>query len=330
MRVLYVLLILLFLLSSCEQKFREEIPDISDIQVDLKIIRLDKEMQKLKTIEEVEQFFNQYPQVADEFFMRKKYPQSKALSERMLGFIQHPATDTLMRDIDQIFGDLETQRKELELAFRYLKYYYPDFQAPTIYTIVSGFVGDILIKDSFIVIGLDYMAGEKATYRPPSLPQYILKRCQPQYIVPNTMLLLSNQYIQYDSKDKTMLADMIFYGKSLHFAHKTTPFLSDTLILGYSGQELADCYSNEEKIWRYFVQEKLFFETTFDKKRKFIDESPKIYEIGNNCPGRIGRWLGLQIIRSFEARNNDVSFDSLLKIKDAKLIFEESKYKPKR
>jgi hypothetical protein len=328
MRIISVILLLLFF-TSCEQKFKEEIPNVSDIQMDVKIVRLDKEMRKLETVEQVEQFLNQYSQVADEFFMRKKYPQSKVLAERMLGFIQHPATDTLMRDIDQVFGDFEKHRKEFEQAFQFIKYYYPEFQTPTIYTIASGFVGDIFIGEGFIVIGLDYMAGEKATYRPPSLPQYILKRCQPEYIVPNTMILMANRYVQYDAKDKTMIADMIFYGKALHFAHKTTPFLSDTLILGYTSQELADCYSNEEKVWKYFVQEQLFFETAFDKKRKFVEESPKVYEIGNNCPGRIGRWLGLQIIRSFEAKNSGISLDSLLKIRDAKYIFEESKYKPK-
>ncbi|MCS6833035.1 MAG: gliding motility lipoprotein GldB, partial [Flammeovirgaceae bacterium] len=107
------------------------------------------------------------------------------------------------------------------------------------------------------------------------------------------------------------------------------PHTSDTLIIGYTGQELADCYANEERIWRYFVQENLFFETSFERKRKFVEESPRVLEIGDNCPGRIGRWLGWQIIKSFQQKHPTLTLDSLLKIKDANLIFQASKYKPK-
>ena len=64
---------------------------------------------------------------------------------------------------------------------------------------------------------------------------------------------------------------------------------------------------------------------------RFINLAPfsKFYlEIDNESPGRVGAWIGWQIVRSF-AKNNDVPIEELLKM-NAKEIFEKSKYKPKK
>jgi uncharacterized protein YjaZ len=64
---------------------------------------------------------------------------------------------------------------------------------------------------------------------------------------------------------------------------------------------------------------------------RFINPAPfsKFYlEIDNDTPGRVGAWLGWQIVRSY-MENNKTSLQDMLKM-DAKTIFENSKYKPKK
>jgi len=64
---------------------------------------------------------------------------------------------------------------------------------------------------------------------------------------------------------------------------------------------------------------------------RFINPAPfsKFYlEIDNESPGRVGAWIGWQMVRSYMA-NNEVSLAQLLKT-DAKEVFEKSKYKPKK
>jgi uncharacterized protein YjaZ len=51
-------------------------------------------------------------------------------------------------------------------------------------------------------------------------------------------------------------------------------------------------------------------------------------EIDNESPGRVGQWIGWQIVRSF-MENNKVSMQEMIKM-DAKELFEKSKYKPKK
>ena len=75
----------------------------------------------------------------------------------------------------------------------------------------------------------------------------------------------------------------------------------------------------------------MLYESNVKNEFRFINEAPfsKFYlEIDNESPGRVGQWLGWQIVRSY-MENNDVSLDQLL-VTDAKTIFEKSKYKPNK
>jgi uncharacterized protein YjaZ len=66
-------------------------------------------------------------------------------------------------------------------------------------------------------------------------------------------------------------------------------------------------------------------------QNRFINLAPfsKFYlEIDNESPGRVGTWIGWQIVRSFML-NNKVSLQQMLKM-DEKELFDKSKYKPKK
>ncbi|HLN96658.1 MAG TPA: hypothetical protein VK183_13575, partial [Flavobacterium sp.] len=64
---------------------------------------------------------------------------------------------------------------------------------------------------------------------------------------------------------------------------------------------------------------------------RFINPAPfsKFYlEVDNETPGRIGTWVGWQIVRAYMEQNEEVSLTQLLAM-DANEIFTGSRYKPK-
>ena len=63
-------------------------------------------------------------------------------------------------------------------------------------------------------------------------------------------------------------------------------------------------------------------------KKHYVEERPSIPEIGNKCPGRIGQWLGWKIVKAYMKNNPDVSLADLMAEKDAKKIFDHSRFKP--
>ena len=51
-------------------------------------------------------------------------------------------------------------------------------------------------------------------------------------------------------------------------------------------------------------------------------------EIEQESPGRIGAWIGWQIIRQYIKENPKVELKTLLEDMDGQKIFKDSKYKP--
>jgi hypothetical protein len=76
------------------------------------------------------------------------------------------------------------------------------------------------------------------------------------------------------------------------------------------------------------VEDEVFFATGAQAKQKYIAERPKTFDVADQAPGRIGTWVGWQIVNSYAARNPQVSLPDLMRIKNAKQIFDESKYRP--
>ena len=109
------------------------------------------------------------------------------------------------------------------------------------------------------------------------------------------------------------------------------PTISNKLKIGYSKEKIDWAILNEEDIWKYFIEKKILFSTETKLNKRFLDNAPfsKFY-LGNDnqSPGRIGVWLGWQIVRSY-MKNNDVSLQELLII-DSEELFKKSKYKPKK
>ena len=84
-------------------------------------------------------------------------------------------------------------------------------------------------------------------------------------------------------------------------------------------------------IYNYFVENDLLFSDDNRLDERFLAKAPfsKFYrEQDNLSPGKIGVWLGWQIVQSY-LKHNDVSLQEFLK-KDETELFNQSKYKPKK
>jgi len=327
-KLIYILLLpVVFLFDSCSSDKCDPAPNVSDISMDIQIERLDQQLFSLKSKSEIKDFLDSHEGLKQGFFQVDQYPHDSVLVNSIYRIINDPHIDTLYQETQLEFQDLSDLETEFEQAFRYIKHYYPQFEPPKIQTVVSGLASDLLVTDSLIVIGLDYFIGSQATFTPVHLPNYILKRYQRPYIVPSIVLLMSGRFNNTNYKDQTMLAEMVYYGKAHYFAKQMLPCTSDSLLIFYTSEEIRGVEENQNVIWANFIQNELLFETNHATKEKFLGERPKVYEIGDKCPGRIGRWIGWQIVEKY-ADQQDVGLKQLMQSTDAQKIFKESKYKP--
>lgn len=316
---------------SCKKETQDCLldPEILAVNVDLKIERLEDKFYQAKSKEEFLALLEEFPEFADNFLQFDLYESKEVFAEELL----LANKDTLMMDlyaeVKNHYQDISKLEEELITAFKHIKYYFPEFKIPKVYTFVTGFGSDIYIDKDILVIGLDYYLPFEHRFQPPDLPQYMTKRYQEEYIVPMVVMAISAQFNQTNMSQNTLLAEMIYYGKSYHFTKSILPCTPDGLIIGYSPEEVSACFDNEEFIWSYFVENDLLFKTNPFEIRKYIGEAPTTDEISPDAPGRIGRWLGWNIVDDYRF-NNQLSLPELMLEADTEKIFRRSGYKPRR
>lgn len=329
---LLILAIGIILLVGCQNDAEEKcafIPETSSIQIDLNIERLQDSVVNLASKEKLVEFFSRNTPLRDVFFNRQGYPDDSVFINELYNRFNNPYFDSLLIDTKQVFGDLSELSSQLKDAFTNIKYYYPDFQPPRIQTVITGLESDIFVSDSLIIIGLDYYLGTSARYKP-NMYEYMQRRYQKNFIVPSILLLygIDESFNRTNLEDRTVLADMIAYGKTYYFAKQMLPCVADSVFIGYTKEEMEGSRANSDLIWKRLVQDEVFYATSHLVKQKYIAERPKTLEVGEKCPGRIATWVGWEIVKKYMKEHEEVTLPQLMANPNANEIFQQSRYKP--
>lgn len=312
-------LVVILLLNSCAKT--NEIP----------LDRLDQELFAAKSPEQIRAFLAKNPIVTQLYLQTDETVNDSSLVAELHHRVNDPELNVLYKQVqDEFPAEHSDLAKQLGEAFTNIKKSYPDFKAPRVVTMATGFMGpDMVVTDSLIVIGLDYFVGPKAKYRPrgPEIPQYILRRYAKGYIAPAVVFALSHKYNATATADQTMLADMVYFGKGYVFTKAMMPEVADSLLIGYSDVQLTETYNAQDLVWAHFIDKQLLYETRPDVKERYMNERPFTAEIGARCPGAIGRWVGWRIVGRYFDKQTNPGITNLMANTDAKKLFQESGYK---
>ena len=330
--LIYCLLIFIVLFAmGCSRKAENCVfqPDIGNTKVDLSFESLEDSLPAIQTKAQLAGFFARHPDIRDLYFNRSAYPGDSTFINRLYNRFTNPHIDTLLMETHRVFGDGSELKDQFERAFANVRYYYPAFTIPKIKTIISGLETDLYVSDTLIIVGLDYFLGTGARYKPNTY-EYIQRRYTKDFIVPSVMLLtgIDSRINRINPEDKTTLAEMIAYGKAYYFTKHMIPCAPDTLLIGYSGREMRGSEKYEHLIWSRFVEDQVLFSTSHLVKQKFIAERPKTNEVGEECPGRIGTWVGWRIINTYMENHPGTTLQQMMLMDNASKIFNESGYRP--
>lgn len=326
MRKVFWFFLIPLVLFSCKDKSCDSFPPIGSVDLELDFEDLTPYLNDLKSKEEMKTFLDASPVLKNYFFKAQEYPSEQQMLDQTWKILSNPYIDSLYRDIREIF-DLSLLRTDLENAYKRIKYFYPDFEPPVVKTVYSGFGKDIYFTDSLLVIGLDYYLGPEATLRPDEY-EYLKVRLTPEHLVPQIMQFTSNKFNETNLAQRTILDEMVFYGKALQFTKQVLPCTPDSLIIGYTGQQMANSEVSEGYLWSYFVQNALLYDKQPLNIAKYIEERPSTPEIDRLCPGRIGQWLGWRIVQQY-ANETDTDFKTLMTKTEAREVLMRSRYKPR-
>jgi hypothetical protein len=317
-------------LFACNPNAEEKCVLSPDVKIELNFSSLEDSIPTIHTKQELVDFFSHHVALRDVFFGRRNFPSDSVFINHYFKKFTNPALDTVLMDVKKVFSDGSSLKEEFRVAFSNMKYYYPEFRVPRVETVITGLESDLFVSDSLVIVGLDFFLGKNGRFKP-DMPEYILRRYAKNFVVPSTLLLygIDGKYNAANLSDRTVLAEMIAYGKSYYFAKHMLPCSPDSVFIGYTSKEIEGARANQDLIWKRLVDDEALFSTSHQMKQRFIGERPKTYEVGNECPGRIATWVGWQIVNEYAKQNSSVSLPELMKIADAPKIFKGSKYSVK-
>ena len=106
------------------------------------------------------------------------------------------------------------------------------------------------------------------------------------------------------------------------------PCVPDSTLIWYTREEIQGAAANEDLIWARFLQDQVLFSTSAIEKKNYLGDRPITIQVGEKCPGRIGQWIGWQVVKEYMAEHADTSLPELMKTSDAQTLFKNSGYRP--
>ncbi len=334
---LFVLLVgVIFSLSNCSnEKF---IPDVSDIQLETKIARFERDLFAIDTNNlsaEVNQLKIEYGAFLSRIYanvMKDESIANESIDALILRILQSPSVHSLNDSCQMVFKDISKIESDLNLAFKYYKYYFPDREVPKVVSYISEYgLGNFTYGDSLVGIGWDFFLGQNyPNYNINYFPEFVQRTMNPENVVPKLIHAVSSN-LAGELKGRRLLDQMIHNGKALYLKSLLLPNMSDSLIMEYGSREIEWVESNEFQMWAHFLKEDLIYSTKMKEIRKLINASPNgPGGMPPETPGRVANWVGWQIIKTYMENNPKISLQSMIEEKDAQKILNKAKYKPKR
>lgn len=340
---------LLVLVFACNPKQDTNIPDVSDIDVDVDITRFEQLLLKDTSIDAVrlQQLRDQYPAFSQIFFeyiipkpddiITTDDPEQKLAD--LNSWIAHPKTRWLYDTIQQIYPDLKDLETQLTTAFKFAKYYFPEKETPKFYSTISdfGYFPFIYAEDSLrdgIGISLEMFAGEKFPYLlhtglNNAFSDYLTRSYNKDHIVRRVLEVWLDDMMGLPNGNR-LIDIMVFNGKRLYVMKSLMPEVHDSVIMDYPSEKLKWAINNERNIWTQFTADKLLYETSMNKIQKLIGPAPSSPGMPRESPGNTGSFIGWQIIKAFMQQHPEMTLKDLLTETDTQKILDESKYKPPR
>ncbi len=295
--------------------------DVSKVLVDIKVIQFDKvfysgTLKKLK--KEYPVFFTSH--VSDSIWLTKQKDSIEL---------------DLLNKSNEVFGDFSSQTVSIKRLFQYIKYYFPKFISPEVYTYISkiDYKYPILLTDSLLFIAKDMYLGDKAQKYYSHFPNYLTMQMDKKYLLTDIAENIINKIVPLPKETPKMLDLMVYHGKILYLLDLFLPNIDAEYKFKCNSKKMRWAIDNEKEIWTYFIQKKILYTSSRKNKKRFIDEAPfsKFYlEIDNNSPGKIGRYLGWKIIKSYMHEYPNVNLQEMILNTNSQEIFMKSKYKPQR
>ncbi len=331
---LSVLILLCFVIVSCNHDKLDV--DVSEVTLDLSFDRFDQALFKGKSPEEMavinKDLINRGGELY-EFYVYDMLRSGSVFDDSIGHYLWYFVSDSMMKmvnqDIQTEFTDFDVVENKLIDAFKHQKFHLPSMPLPKkIITYNSAFNFGVISTDSAIGIGLEmYLGSENRILKEVRFPVYMKEKMTRDYLPCDVAQSWIQTNVLGDDRGETFLSSMIYYGKLLYLMEAMMPETAKPLIIRYTDLEYDYALASEYNIWQYLVDMNWIYSIDMKVKLRFFEEAPTTVGI-EESPGRIGQFMGWQMVRAYMDKHEEVTIEELMNEKNESKILKA--YKPEK
>ncbi len=328
--------IILFGCAGCQNQTQreydaKEVNPITIFRFEQELFKTDKKNQKTKLHELYSKYGDFYFYYAQDM-LAMPFQGDSTFVNPMKMLLNYKPFQQIQLKTDSLFPDLKEEELALTNAMGIYVAQFPNAEIPQFISFISEFGYANVTFDKQIGIGLDMYMKEVYTdyYRSLEFPEFMIRKLTRKYIVPNTIKALAiSKYDAQVARDKRFIAHMIFEGKVKYFTKALLPETPDSIIMGYTPEQMEWVKENEAEMWAHYAEKDILFKDEQSIFMRYLNDGPFTSADGvpqQSAPA-IGVWTGWKIVQNY-MRNNEVSLEELMNESDFDKILKLSKYKP--
>ena len=308
--------------------------DLSTIHIDMEVKRFDQQLfgyEKITDVEveELAAEYNPFYTAFIENIINIGNVKDPSVYYYLNSFVQDKNVKSVQDDVDSLYKDFSVYEEGLKRAFQHYTHYFPAKNIPQIITYNSGFNYAVVTDSSYLGIGLEMFLGDKyPAYKQLGLPQYKISAMTNKHLVSSVMLGWISTEFELEQANADLLTEMVHQGKLMYILDALMPNEKVEIKMNYTEDEVRWSNANEKQVWFYFIDNDLLYTKETKEIIKYMGESPFIQGFPDGSPGRVGHWIGWEIVKAYMENNKEISLISLIQEKDAQKILNQSKYKP--
>jgi hypothetical protein len=324
-RIFVILLSCIFSLGCSGKKAYGE--DISDF----KIIRIDNELFDYLSKNEPEGILNAdtgFLNVWGEKVIYIGRSDSTGFYERLKKYFSEPTLMGLYRSEQEQFTDIQSLTDEVASGLAVFLKAFPDIKRPQVYMHVSGLNQNVIVNDEILSLSADKYLGADYPLYQRFFYDYQRQLMTPARMAPDYLLGFMMAHLPFKGQEDVLLDRMLYEGKIRYILSQLLPDRKVEEYIGYSEAQYAWCSNNRKQIWKTILENQHLFAGNYMTTAQYLKESPYTSFLPVESPGRVGIWLGYQIVVSYMKQNPDTGFRELMALTDYQDFLKRSKYKP--
>jgi len=210
------------------------------------------------------------------------------------------------RDVKQRMADMSAVEQDLGRVSERVGELYPKAHIGDIYAVISPYRQGVVISDSTVLIVSNlYLGSDYAGYQ--GFDNYFRSTREPARIAYDVAEgVLASAYPYTEGESASALSKMLYNGALVYGVIRALDNGDPARAIGVTNEQLQWLEANRKEIWKALIDKNMLYSTSELDADKLIAPAGTSVWLHPEAPGRVGRFVGLDIVRSYMAKHPDI------------------------